>query len=531
MARGLTHKQLDAFIVHAEEVFARAMRKAMRAATEKLAAEAKLTAALNPVPGGLDPEDFVRAQVVWQRQVPGLVGEVAGVYGASANAVAVGLYNTAPTNWVPPPPPPTGQTVGEQLIYHIDVDSGLPLVAQFAMDSNANRYLTTAANRLVGVGDAAWAAIRDELREGFVAGESIDKLTRRVRNASTVSQRRARVIARTEVVGASNHGAMTGARALPGLEPEFKTWLATKDGRTRPTHVAADGQKVPFEEPFTVGGWKMQHPHAFGAPAEEVVNCRCTVTFSDPADIEPIPEPAPKPVVIPRGMAARGTIPAKAISSMPSPKTAVGQGVRQALNEISKVHRVPDNIATVPVKSSAATRYYGVYESNTLRETPIAIRISTRGDHLAGTFTHEFGHFLDHQANLVGQSARIADQSRFVGGELRGSTSGAWGSSPVGRQSQLMTDLFDAVDASPTMQALRQEAGSFAAYYRSKAEIWARVYHQWIAVRSNSSLLREEIAVIRQSRGVRRFSQWADDEFEPIAKAMDAIFREAGLLK
>jgi hypothetical protein len=298
VASGLTRKELDALIAHAEEVFARAMRKAMRAATEQLVAEGHLTAALTPV-GGLDPEDIIRAREVWRREVPYLTNEVAAAYGHSANAAAVALYSTAPMDWVPPPPPPTGLIVaGEQMVFDVPINGDLPLVAKFAIDSNARNYLTTATNRLVGVGDASWAAIRDQLREGFIAGESIDKLQRRLREVSSMSQRRARTIARTEVVGASNHGAMVGAASLPGLEPEYKTWLATFDGRTRPSHVNADGQRVLFEEPFTVGGYKMMHPHAYGAPAEEVVNCRCTVTFSDPVGFneEPEPEPEPEPV-------------------------------------------------------------------------------------------------------------------------------------------------------------------------------------------------------------------------------------------
>lgn len=109
--------------------------------------------------------------------------------------------------------------------------------------------------------------------------------------------------------------------------------------------------------------------------------------------------------------------------------------------------------------------------------------------------------------------------------------------SPVGRQNPLMARFFEATDASPSIQALRvarnaPDAGlTNASYYLSKVETWARAYHQWIAVRSGSATLQAEIKAIRTRGGNVALSQWADDEFEPIARALDAIFKEAGLLE
>lgn len=210
---------------------------------------------------------------------------------------------------------------------------------------------------------------------------------------------------------------------------------------------------------------------------------------------------------------------------MPGPGTAVGKGVRHSLEQIEKVHRIPEGMPTVPVKTSTARGYYGVYKFDRLKSLPTEIRVRTTGDHIAGTFTHEFGHYLDHQGNLSGASA--AGRAVF-------------GSSPVGRKEPLMQAFFDAVEASPTKQTLNAVAKApgarinGAATYNSNVEVWARAYHQWIATRSGSPVMRAEIAAIRANRGpgqVRGFSQWDDDEFEPIAAALDAIFRAKGLLR
>lgn len=58
-----------------------------------------------------------------------------------------------------------------------------------------------------------------------------------------------------------------------------KIWKTFGDSKVRPTHRKADGQEVPIDEPFDVGGYKMMFPNdsSLGAPPQEIVNCRCTM--------------------------------------------------------------------------------------------------------------------------------------------------------------------------------------------------------------------------------------------------------------
>ncbi len=63
-----------------------------------------------------------------------------------------------------------------------------------------------------------------------------------------------------------------------------KEWLATLDDGTRDDHRAAHGQVRRIDKPFNVGGVSMQHPRVPGAPAEQVINCRCDeLPVTDPA--------------------------------------------------------------------------------------------------------------------------------------------------------------------------------------------------------------------------------------------------------
>lgn len=62
----------------------------------------------------------------------------------------------------------------------------------------------------------------------------------------------------------------------------YHAWLSERDDRVRPTHITADGQRVPVNEPFWVGGYRVMYPtdSSLGAGPEEIVNCRCVEIFS-----------------------------------------------------------------------------------------------------------------------------------------------------------------------------------------------------------------------------------------------------------
>ena len=91
---------------------------------------------------------------------------------------------------------------------------------------------------------------------------------------------RAATVARTEIHNAYVGGMHDAFNVIVDGTPETQwvhRWLATEDDRTRPTHVEADGQVRPFGVPFEVGGSLMLAPGdpTLGAPAEEIINCRC----------------------------------------------------------------------------------------------------------------------------------------------------------------------------------------------------------------------------------------------------------------
>jgi HK97 family phage portal protein len=88
---------------------------------------------------------------------------------------------------------------------------------------------------------------------------------------------RAANIARSEIAGAINQGSYLAA--VQGRAVQAKMWVSQRDDRVRPSHVHTEAQGwIPVEKAFANG---LQYPgDPMGGP-EEVINCRCTLAFSD----------------------------------------------------------------------------------------------------------------------------------------------------------------------------------------------------------------------------------------------------------
>ena len=131
--------------------------------------------------------------------------------------------------------------------------------------------------------------IKRHVTGGIIQGKSVydiaDDLQRDVTNMNRTSAVRT---ARTAMTAAQNGGrqaTMDSAKAM-GIKLR-KRWVATKDSRTRDVHGAADGQTVPTDEPFIVGGEKMMFPgDRTSASGWNIYNCRCGMRSVEKEGIE-----------------------------------------------------------------------------------------------------------------------------------------------------------------------------------------------------------------------------------------------------
>jgi hypothetical protein len=137
------------------------------------------------------------------------------------------------------------------------------------------------------------------------------------------------------------------------------------------------------------------------------------------------------------------------------------------------------------------------------------------------TTAHEFGHFVEH---------------RGLGRE------GSYESKPVAIESK----LFAAIRSSKLVEVVAglrgkdveadldgrsvkvRVSGKYVDYLLNDLELFARGYAQWIAVRSKDATMLKDLKAAQDPKGKVMIVQWADDDFEPIAKAFDALFEEKG---
>lgn len=62
----------------------------------------------------------------------------------------------------------------------------------------------------------------------------------------------------------------------------FKTWETAGDERVRNSHAEVEGLTIPIDEPFMLEGGMLMVPHddSLGCDSNEIVGCRCSVSYS-----------------------------------------------------------------------------------------------------------------------------------------------------------------------------------------------------------------------------------------------------------
>ena len=135
----------------------------------------------------------------------------------------------------------------------------------------------------------AWEAVRIEAEQ---RGEILTAEQHAARAQLKLDRKlavRTPLISNIETQNAAEHAKQTEINALDSTDaiidditissrPKFKQWIAMLDNRTRPWHADADGQIVPFNEPFVVNGENLMVPGdmSLGASIDNIANCRCS---------------------------------------------------------------------------------------------------------------------------------------------------------------------------------------------------------------------------------------------------------------
>jgi hypothetical protein len=187
------------------------------------------------------------------------------------------------------------QAFGDEMFNQLKNDANnlevkIPITRVFnVFDKLVQKFIaTTVAQKVVQVTDVTKAKISNLIGLGENEGESIQQIAKRIDTLylDEIIPNRSTVIARTEVIGASNAGNSYAADQT-GLKLE-KEWISTRDSRTRDEndlfdHVSMDGVRVPKSDPYVVPGKKgddsIMFPGDPNGQAGNVIQCRCTESY------------------------------------------------------------------------------------------------------------------------------------------------------------------------------------------------------------------------------------------------------------
>lgn len=149
-------------------------------------------------------------------------------------------------------------------------------------DRALNRARRISAQLVQGISHTTEVDLRRIIAAGVEAGDGVDDIAARIRSRyDDWKGWRAKTIAKTETLGHVNFGQFATAKETADQSGRtiLKTWVATFRN-TRDSHADVHGTEIGLQERFNVGGASLRFPADRG-PAEEVINCECTLAFRD----------------------------------------------------------------------------------------------------------------------------------------------------------------------------------------------------------------------------------------------------------
>lgn len=155
----------------------------------------------------------------------------------------------------------------------------------------SQELLDQLAARSTDIADGIRGPVATVIAKSFTEGLSVPDTAKAIMDrVGQMKTWQATMLARNDLIGTANGGALMAARMLKGASaeaPGFKQWLSAHDALVRPSHASASGQTVPLDQPFSVGSSYLQHPGDPAGAHADVVNCRCVMLMVDaPAGVK-----------------------------------------------------------------------------------------------------------------------------------------------------------------------------------------------------------------------------------------------------
>lgn len=347
-------------------------------------------------------------------------------------------------------------------------------------------------------------------------------------------------------------------------ELPFLRYDTAGDDRVRPVHAGWDGIILPIDHQFWAtnyppNGWgcrcdaSQQASDAGGRKVNTEELAPAVGMFANNVGKDGIVFPAQHPYFnAPKGVAKKvGTAVAKLLKKPattkkpakvegPSRTKPLGTPVSGALTNTAKsltriMKRTTEAIDSVhgdgilkpiPLDAKAPRNAYGALSRNRFTNKAVKISVKARGHHPHMTLAHEMGHWLDLSAigpkdNVFGTELEVMRPVLKLIKESKAT-----------RQIQTVLDSGKILDKEGIEHMLHPDFYGHIEYLLSDKELWARAYAQYIALKSGDITMRAELkAMLELTDHKILHKQWLDDDFLPIAKGIDELFKAQGWLK
>ena len=253
----------------------------------------------------------------------------------------------------------------------------------------------------------------------------------------------------------------------------------------------------------------------------------------------PKPKPAPKtpktkapakpifsPSIVPPPPAPSRALGNRLSESLDLSYSAASDRVKAALEAIDSVHGTGSTtMARIPVTDEYRRDVHGAFWRS--RGTPSKISIKPGGPHAELTTVHENGHFLE-RFGLPGHNDGERDWATDP--TLKDWQSAAASSKAIADLEALRGQDEIRVPHPSGGAAIYEVDDEHIDYLLSLNEVWARSYAQWIATKSGERTLLTQLDSLRDPKRDPLYTgkQWSDEDFAPIATAMDRLFESIG---
>lgn len=155
------------------------------------------------------------------------------------------------------------------------------------------RVLEQAGSQIVAIARTTQQDVMRVITASYAEGLSVPDAATAIRQAMReASVARSVLISRTELAGVTNGGSVAAVQQVSEATGDTysKTWLVAEGARW-PRHEeydGLDGQTVPLDGYFDVGGYQLAYPGDPDGPPGEVCACRCTVVYQGPEGEETV---------------------------------------------------------------------------------------------------------------------------------------------------------------------------------------------------------------------------------------------------